>query len=500
MENIPVKINELYRVYRHSKSVKSFGDVETNKIEPGDLYFAWKRFNDPIELGLLMKTWRYMELYTPFLLLPIIALLKKYTNYNAYVIDGNAYAKKAIKMGASYAVIDNIHIKKGNKYLFTQDIKATLKELVAFHRKKMNTQFIGITGTCGKTTTKRLIKSVLIAKYPVESNRGNLNTAPWIFQEILNNFAEGTKMGVIEIAGSNFPNIKKVCETIQPNCGLITNIGKGHLKQFKSIEGVLKVKRGLFDYLSSVNGHIFKNLNDSRVATLANDYKNTTTYGSTKDADVYGQISNTSPVLEIKWYPSKKSRREYYQVRTKLYGQYNLDNLLSAIAVGLYFDIPPKLINEAIQECEPSNLRSQIKKVGTNTLILDSGSATPTSMMASLNSLYEMNVEKKIAILGDIAYLGEFSVQEHRDIIAYTKDLNFDITVFVGREFHKARDRYFGLYFATLKKAQKWFKKQNLKNSHILLKSSRPIAIERILMDHYYKKSARIHKMLHPHI
>jgi UDP-N-acetylmuramoyl-tripeptide--D-alanyl-D-alanine ligase len=496
MGNVPVEMDEIYRVYKNSKSVKLPSDAETNKIEPGDLYFAWKLFNDPSNLGFLMKNWRNMELYTPLLLKPIIALLKKYTNYSTYVVDGNAYAKKAIKMGANYAIIDDTRIKNNYRYLFTKNTRAMVCDLVAFHRKKVNIPFVGITGTCGKTTTKELIKSVLSAKYTVESNMGNLNSPPLLFKEILN-FAKNTELGIIELAGNSFYNFKRLCEIVQPHCGLITCIGKGHLDWFKSIEGVLKIKRGLFDYISSVKGHIFKNLNDSKIANLVNDYKHTTTYGSINDADVYGQIVDTSPFLTIKWHPSKNSRQEYFQVTTKLYGHYNLDNILSAIAVGLYYDIPPKLINEAIQEYETINLRSQIQKIGTNSFILDSGSATPTSMIAALNSFYDMNVEKKIAILGDIAYLGKWSIQEHHDIIIYTKNLNFDITVFVGKEFQKARDHDFGLYFANPKTARKWLKEQNIKNSHILLKSSRPVGIERIIMPNYEKKSAIIHEMFH---
>jgi UDP-N-acetylmuramoyl-tripeptide--D-alanyl-D-alanine ligase len=344
----------------------------------------------------------------------------------------------------------------------------------------VNTQFIGITGSCGKTTTKELTKFILSKKYSTESTTGTWNTFYTIAHHLLN-FNESTDLAIIEMGIGSPGQIKKYCEMVQPHCGLITCIGKAHLQGLKSIEGVLKAKGELFEYLISVNGHIFKNINDSRIASLAINYKNITTYGRTKDADICGEIISTFPFLKIKWYPPTKTRAEYYNVSTKLFGEYNLDNILSAISVALYFDVPPKLINEAIQEYETIDLRSQIKKYGTNTIYFDCYNANPTSMRASLINFAKMNVDKKVAIIGDMLELGNSSIQEHSDMISFVKKLNFDLTVFVGKEFMKARDNNFSLCFSNVRTARKWFYKQKFINTHIILKASRGIAIEKII-------------------
>ena len=387
MENMPVNILELYRIYKQSRGVKCPSDLAYNRIKSGDLYFTWAYPKKPKSVKFIL--WRFMPYYIMFFLKPVISFLKnsKQGLGRVTLFGGNAFAKEAIKKGANFAVIDNKRAKKGPKYILVTDVRDTITNLAVLQRKKSNIQFVAITGSCGKTTTRGLTCLVLRKKYSVESSSSNV--MPVIQADILN-FNESTEIAVMEIGTANFGVIKQSCEIIQPHCGLITCIGKAHLQGLKSIEGVLKAKGELFDYLISTNGHIFKNLNDSKIVGMANNYENITTFGSTTDANIYGEITNTFPFLTIKWYPSIKSKREYYHASTKLFGEYNLDNILSAISVGLYFDVPPKLINEAIQEYETTNLRSQEKKIGSNTIILDSYNANPTSMRAALKNFTKM--------------------------------------------------------------------------------------------------------------
>jgi len=420
-----------------------------------------------------------MDSNIPFIRNPVRSFFNK-DKWSFYPNHGNAYAKECLKKGAAYAVIDDIRMKKGPKYILVENTTNALTTLAAVHRKKVDTQFIAVTGSCGKTTTKELIKFILSKKYSTGSTPGNANHLSLIARSLLN-FNENTDLGVIEMGIKSSGEIKKMCEMLQPHCGLITCIGKAHLQYLKSIEGVSKAKGELFEYLISANGHIFKNINDLRVANLARNYENITTYGRTKDADIYGEIISTYPFLKIKWYPPTKSRAEYYNVSTKLFGEYNLDNILSAISVALYFDVPPKLINEALQEYETIKLRSQIKNYGTNKIIFDCFNANPTSMGAAVENFAKINVDKKVAIIGDMAEVGYSSIQEHRDMISLVKKFNFDLTVFVGKEFMKAKDNNFGLYLSNVKTAWKWFNKQKFRNTHILLKATGDIAIERIV-------------------
>lgn len=484
MSEIPIQIDELYRIYKQSKKIRIRipSELGKNRIESDDLYFAVHQKSHAKGIKkILLRCYLFMDSNMPLLRKPLMPLFNKDNDYALFFLKyGDAYAKWCLKRGAAYAVIDDMRMKKGPKYLLVEDTNDALTSLAAFHRKKVDTQFIAITGSCGKTTTKELTKYILSRKYSTESTIGSRN-AQWYIPSFLLNFDDSADLAVVEMGIASSGQIKKYCEIVQPHCGLITCIGKAHLSGLKSIEGVLKAKGELFEYLISENRHIFKNINDSMVASLARNYKNITTYGRTKDADICGEIISTFPFLKIKWYPSKKSRAEYYNVSTKLYGEYNLDNILSAISVALYFGVPPKLINEAIQEYETIDLRSQIKKHGTNTIYFDCYNANPTSMRAALISFAKMNVDKKVAIIGDMLELGNSSIQEHCDMISFVKKLNFDLTAFVGKEFMKARDNDFSLFFSNIKTARKWFNKQKFINTHIILKASRGIAIEKII-------------------
>jgi UDP-N-acetylmuramoyl-tripeptide--D-alanyl-D-alanine ligase len=482
MANHSVKLDDLYQIYKKSKAPKNTWDLANNKIRPGDLYFAWKTISDEDKgkKKLLKSIWSYLEFNMPFLLKPFLPFIKKHKNVSFFFVDWNAAAKEALKKGANYVVIDDQRAQKGQNYLLVENSQTAFNSLAAYHRQNLDTKFIGVTGSCGKTTTKELIKSVLSTKYRVASTIGNFNYLVNLSETILN-LNQKIDMAVIEVASRFMGQVREKCEIIQPDLGLITCIGKAHIENFKSIEGVKKEKGGLFDYLVATNGHIFKNLNDTIVASLANSYKDMTTFGSTQEADIYGEIASTEPFLKIKWYPSKKSKKEYYQVSTKLYGTYNLDNILAAISVGLHFDVSPKLINEAIQEYETIDLRSQKVTVGTNTIFLDAYNANPTSMKAALESFEKMDVVPKVAIIGDMLELGKASEKEHSDIIACTKKLNFKHTVFVGKNFKNVRDPNFGLYFNNTNVARKWFEKQKYANTYILLKASRGIKIERLI-------------------
>ena len=299
MAEAPVPIDELYRIYKQSKKIILPHAIGSNRIEPGGLYFALndKSHGKGIKKS-LKRCFLFMDSNIPFIRNPVRSFFNK-DKWSFYPSYGNAYAKECLKKGAAYAVIDDIRMKKGPKYILVEDTNNALTTLAAVHRKKVDTQFIAVTGSCGKTTTKELTTFILSKKYSIGSTPGNANDLFFIARSLLN-FNENTDLGVIEMGIGSFGQIKKMCEIVQPHCGLITCIGKAHLQSFKSIEGVSKAKGELFEYLISANGHIFKNINDLRVANLARNYENITTYGRTKDADIYGEIISTNPFLKIK--------------------------------------------------------------------------------------------------------------------------------------------------------------------------------------------------------
>ena len=124
-----------------------------------------------------------------------------------------------------------------------------------------------------------------------------------------------------------------------------------------------------------------------------------------------------------------------YAVKTSLIGEYNAENVLAAICIGLHFGVAPEQINRALEEYQPTNNRSQFKKTAKNELIIDAYNANPTSMNASINNFRHMNAIKKAVILGDMFELGDQSDEEHAKIVSLLKECNFDKVILVGDRF-----------------------------------------------------------------
>jgi UDP-N-acetylmuramoyl-tripeptide--D-alanyl-D-alanine ligase len=279
---------------------------------------------------------------------------------------------------------------------------------------------------------------------------------------------------------NNIGDITSYCKIVKPDSGVITCIGKTHLEFLRSIDQVEKAKKELFDYLISSQGHIFLNLDDPRLASFGTGYSQLTTFGGRDDAEVQGKVFELNPFLKIKWRPALNSQDNHIS-QTRMWGAYNLTNVLAAIAVGLHYDIPLKMIHEAIEAYEPLELRSQVIERGSKRIFVDAYNANPTSLKASLESFYGIKSRRKIAIIGDMLELGHSSYKEHGDIVSLCKEFNFDRMVFIGNEFFRVKDKNAGLFFPNLRRAKGWIIKQNFTDSDIFLKGSRGISIEKVL-------------------
>ena len=176
--------------------------------------------------------------------------------------DGNQFAKMALESGAKYALVDRPEIAKGNnRLILVNDTMQTLQELAQFHRKSLKTKIIAITGSNGKTTTKELIKSVLSQKFKTQSTKGNFNNHIGVPLTLLN-FDENTDIGIVEMGANHQKEIDFLCQLAQPEIGLITNFGEAHLEGFGGLEGVIKGKCELYEYLSQTKGTLILNTDD----------------------------------------------------------------------------------------------------------------------------------------------------------------------------------------------------------------------------------------------
>jgi len=424
-----MEIKQLYHLYLQHPSVK----IDTRKLVSGDIFFALKGPN----------------------------------------FNGNHFAKQALDAGAAYAVIDEQLNYVNEKLIKTDDVLTTLQQLAKHHREQFKIPFIAITGSNGKTTTKELVHQVLSTTYKTYTTEGNLNNHIGIPQTILK-IKEDAEVAVIEMGANHQKEIESYCRYTLPTHGLITNCDKAHMEGFGGIEGVRKGKGELFDFLRTNQGVAFVNTDDTFIKEISHGIKTVVTYG-TKDAAITGKVLNSRSFLEVEI----KVGHEIFNINTQLVGEYNLLNVIAAVAIGKHFNVENEKIKMAIENYSPSNSRSQLMKQGSNTIILDAYNANPASMKAAIENFAAMDGDNKILLLGSMMELGDESEQEHQALLQLISKHKWNNVILVGNNFKSLSHNY--MHFDNADSVKHWLKKQGLQNSHLLIKGSRSIQMEKVI-------------------
>ena len=425
-----MKTEELYKIYLKYPSVQT----DTRKLKPGDLFFALKGPS----------------------------------------FNGNEFAQAALDAGAAYAIIDEKEFEIAGKTILVDDVLATLQDLAHHHRNQFSIPFIAITGSNGKTTTKELIHAVLSEKYKVYTTEGNLNNHIGIPLTLLK-INKDAEIAVVEMGANHLHEIEGYCKIAEPTHGLITNCGKAHLEGFGSIEGVKKGKGELFDYLRTRNNSIAFIMNDyDYLQLMSAGISKIISYG-TKDADITGNANSHGTLLNV----IVSVNHTNSLIETQLVGDYNLPNVLAAVAVGTEFGVDIKQIQSAIKNYKPSNSRSQLVESGTNKIILDAYNANPSSMKLAIENFEQIVADNKILMLGAMAEMGAESASEHQTLINLIKKYNWQQVVLVGKPFLPFKDTF--TYFDSATEAAEWIKTQNIQDAYLLIKGSRSSQMEKIL-------------------
>lgn len=386
--------------------------------------------------------------------------------------DGNQYAQKAIEAGAAYAIIDNPNYQLAGKTIFVDDCLTTLQQLATYHREYLNIPILALTGSNGKTTTKELINQVLSQKYQTTATQGNLNNHIGVPLTLLS-MDTYTQFGIVEMGANHPGEIKNLCEIANPDFGYITNFGKAHLEGFGSLEGVINAKSELYHFLNKKNKKVFVNTDDPNQYKQAKGIEQIT-FGSNSDNQVQVVKSNQS-------FPYLSVYHNNTVINTQLIGNYNFSNVAAAITIGIHFEVPLEDIKKAIENYIPQNNRSQIIHKKTNTIILDAYNANPSSMEAAIHNFELLHASKKVIFLGDMFELGSSSTVEHQNIVDLLQKCTFDQIYLLGNHFSKTI-----LATANIQQFQNFeqFQSQfipSLHNTHILIKGSRSMKMERIL-------------------
>ena len=422
-----MNIATLHKLYLESNGVCT----DTRKLKKGDLFFALKGDN----------------------------------------FNGNKYADLALEKGATYAVIDETGFKNNNKTILVDNVLETLQLLATYHRDYLNIPIISLTGSNGKTTTKELINTVLSTKYKTTATIGNLNNHIGVPLTLLS-MSKKTEIGIVEMGANHQKEIEFLCNIAKPDYGLITNFGKAHLEGFGGIEGVIKGKSEMYNYLIENNKHIFVNQNDS-IQVEKTKTANTFSFGSDDDSHIKINFFEANPFVKLIYNNS--------EINSQLIGSYNFNNIAIAITIGEYFKVKKQDIISAIENYIPTNNRSQIIEKGTIKIILDAYNANPSSMEVALSN-FEKLEGNKTAILGDMFELGESAEIEHQAIADLALNLDIDQLILIGENFSKINSTSSKLkVFNSFDNSKDKLKISDFSNTTLLIKGSRGMALERVL-------------------
>lgn len=386
--------------------------------------------------------------------------------------DGNLFAEKAIDLGASYAIIDDENYSKpNNQTILVENVLETLQNLAAFHRKHLNIPIVALTGSNGKTTSKELIFSVLNEKFNTIATQGNLNNHIGVPLTLLS-MNKNTEIGIVEMGANHHGEIAALCQIAQPDYGYITNFGKAHLEGFGSLEGVIKAKSELYEYLKKNNKKVFVNSDDPIQVEKSKGIHSYTFGTKNSGCQVEVTLLEANPFLNLEF--------NKIEIKTKIIGRYNYSNLAAAIAIGKYFEVSPEAIKRGIENYTPGNNRSQIVKIDSNTIIMDAYNANPTSMRAALENFNLLEANHKMVILGDMFELGEDAKAEHQSIAEFAELLNVDYVILVGKNFFKTKTDK-AKKFETFEDLKAFLEIAHFEHYQVLIKGSRGMALERVL-------------------
>jgi UDP-N-acetylmuramoyl-tripeptide--D-alanyl-D-alanine ligase len=385
-------------------------------------------------------------------------------NFNAATL-----AEKAIKDGALAVIVEDESFENSDENIFyVPSTLEFLQNLAVHHRNQLQIPIIGLTGSNGKTTTKELIHAVLSQKFNVQYTHGNLNNHIGVPLTILS-IKEEHDIAVIEMGANHQKEIELLCSLAKPDFGYITNFGKAHLEGFGGIEGVIKGKSELYDYLKNNQQTILVNENDQIQVEKTVDYHSKITFGK-QTSDYFFQIFSDEHFVGLEYQETK--------ALSQLTGDYNFTNLCAAASFGLHFGVGIAHIKDAIQNYMPTNMRSQIVKKEDKTLVLDTYNANPSSMAASLYNFITFEGSKTI-IIGDMLELGEESTVEHQNIIKIAHDLGFNEIITVGKHFKAVNDS--SKSFESTEELIEYLNSNKIQSENILLKASRGISLEKAI-------------------
>ena len=346
-------------------------------------------------------------------------------------IDGNNYIKEAFKKGAigcitdSKEIADSLVLYSDKIIIQVDNTILAMQKIATYIRSKINIPVIAITGSVGKTSTKDIIANIVSQKYNVLKTEGNLNNHIGLPLTLLN--LEDQNAIVVEMGMNHLGEISTLSKIAKPNIAVITNIGTSHIGNLGSRENILKAKLEILDGLEKNGKLIINNDND----LLHNWYEknnnlNVITYGIENQSEYIA-----TNISQNNFFSTFNIEGKNIQVNVS--GFHFIYNSLAAYAIGKLLEIDDNKIMEGISSFQLTEKRMEIRKISNDSLLIeDYYNASPESVAMALDALSKLNVSKKIAVLGDVLELGDFSEKLHKQIGLEVAKNNIDVLITVG--------------------------------------------------------------------
>ena len=393
-------------------------------------------------------------------------------------VDGHNFVDQCINAGAVCALVEEKPQCDCN-YILVESTLNALKKIAEYYRSLFTIPFIGITGSVGKTSTKEMISSVLSQKFNVHKTSGNFNNELGVPLTLFK-LEEDHEIAVIEMGISGFTEMTRLATMVRPDISVITNIGYCHLENLKDLDGVLKAKTEMLEFLSD-DGKMFFCGDDEKLYTVKehNGIK-TTFYGFDQRNEYKAEIIETDLLkgIHCKLY-LKNATIECVVPSVE---SHMVSNALCAAAIGESLGMTAQQIKAGVESYKTVGSRSNVIRKADITIIDDCYNANPTSVRASVTSLSKFE-GRKIAVIGDMKELGENENQLHFDTGAFINEKGIDVVIAVGELckhlFKGAKEN--GYYFETVDECCEKIAGIIEKGDIVLVKASHSMHFDRIV-------------------
>lgn len=365
--------------------------------------------------------------------------------YRGENVDGHDYISAALDRGAACCLAERVPEGESRAVIVVRDVQTALEAICAEYRSTLDIPVIGITGSVGKTSAKEMISAVLSQKMSVLKTEGNLNNQIGV-PMTLSRISPANDAAVVEMGISGFGEMSRLAAMARPTMAVYTVIGHAHLEFLHDLDGVLRAKGEMLDYMAD-DAPVIVNGDDEKLRGLRCRQRKIL-FGISPDCDVRAEnircVSAADTECDIIY------NNRHIHVRIPAFGQHMVYAALEGAAVGFLMGLSDAEIAAGIAAYETVGRRAAVSDTGYLTLIDDCYNANPDSVKSGVDSLMRLP-GRHVCILGDMLELGENEREMHREIGEYAAEHGAELIICCGELAesiaHGAGGR--GIYFRT---------------------------------------------------